>query len=235
MLVGSVAGATSALALNHGAGTNALAARGGARPQIVVGEAARSIPTPPPDPRPIVTFGDSLTESYGVPQSQSYPVQLAAILGQNLISAPFEGKTTGEAVALLPQALALNPRLMVIEFGTNDSCTGVPVQTALAHLETILTLLDARRISAVLVGTHYDATHHNTSPLCSHYVPYAQGWDNGLVALALRHQAGFVLDVLHGLATQVDHYHPLADGYLAMAERVAPAVMAVEAASRPAL
>ena len=243
MVVGSMAGAVTALSLNHGAATNAFAtvspqtvipqtaSRQQAQPMVVAGTA----PTPPPDTRPIVAFGDSLTLSWGVPASQSYPVDLQQLLGEKVLAAGFEGKTTAQAIDLLPQALALDPRLMVVQFGTNDACLGMPVAVALQHMETILRALDARHIAAVIVGTHYDSTRHNSSPICAHYLPYDQSWDQGLANLALRHGAGLVLDVLNGLPAQADGYHPVATGYAVMAQRVATVVRIVEGQLRPSL
>jgi peptidoglycan/LPS O-acetylase OafA/YrhL/lysophospholipase L1-like esterase len=245
IVVGSVAGAVSALSINHGAATNAFAkvvapqtpqtaSQTQAQP-MVTGHLAQSRPTPAPDARPIVAFGDSLTESWGVPEANSYPVIMGGLLGQKVIAAGFEGKTTAQAIDLLPQALADNPRLMVVQFGTNDACLGVPMATALANLDTILGTLDARHIESVIVGTHFDSTRHGHSPICARWVPYSQNWDAGLTALAQRHHSGLVLDVLEGTAAQPDGYHPDAAGYATMAERVAVAVRAVEMAARPSL
>jgi peptidoglycan/LPS O-acetylase OafA/YrhL/lysophospholipase L1-like esterase len=244
IVVGSVAGAVSALSLNHGAATNAFANVAPQPPQtasqtqaqpMVTGHLAQSTPTPAPDTRPIVAFGDSLTESWGVPVANSYPVIMQGLLGQKVIAAGFEGKTTAQAIDLLPQALAFNPRLVVVQFGTNDACLGVPMPTALANLDTILSTLDGRHIEAVIVGTHFDSTRHGHSPICARWVPYSQSWDAGLTVLAQRHHSGLVLDVLQGTAAQPDGYHPDAAGYATMAERVSVAVRAVEVAARPSL
>lgn len=231
MVMGTVAGSGSALFLARGAATNALAAAPPPRP--VIAQIAQATSAPAPDPRPIVAFGDSLTMSWGATPAQSYPAVLQGILGQQVLTAGFEGKTTAQAVALLPQVLALDPRMVVVEFGTNDACLGVPVASALGNIATILNELTSRHIAAVIVGTHYDLTRHNDSPICAHWTPYAQSWDAGLTALAQLHHAGLALNVLQGVPAQVDGYHPLPPDYAMVAQRVAVPVRAVETGRLP--
>jgi lysophospholipase L1-like esterase len=133
-----------------------------------------------------------------------------------------------EIVGHLPEIVAENPKLVVVEFGTNEANVNKPISYAISGLEYILDTLDAHHIAAVLVGTHVDAQHLAVNLRGTDYGTYDGNWDAALQALAARHHAGLVTDVLHGLAVQADGYHPLAAGYAVMAARIAPEVRAVE-------
>ena len=225
MVAGALSGAASALTLNvELSGTAATAAR-----TLPVG---RSLPAPPVDTRPVVAFGDSLTYGFGVTPDHSYPAVLQGLLGQPVIRLGFPGKGTAVGVAHLPDVLALDPRLVVLAFGSVDACLAVPMATAAKNLDTILTVLDAHHVPAVIVGTHLGPERVPKQPACPSWVPYLQDWDSALTALAARHGSGLVLDVLRGLGSQPDGYHPDLAGYAAMAERMVGAIRAVETIER---
>jgi peptidoglycan/LPS O-acetylase OafA/YrhL/lysophospholipase L1-like esterase len=220
-ILGGVAGAVAALSLNHGVADRALARE----------QAVPPPPPPPPllgDPRPVVAVGDSLTLSWGVPVTQSYPVALGKVLGEPVIALPYNGKMAWEVVPRLAEVLAVNPKLVVVEFGTNEANVGKPISYAISGLETILSTLDAHHVAVVLVGTHVDHDHLARNLVGTAYATYGAQWDRALEALAARHHAGLVVDVLGGLAVQRDGYHPLAAGYAVMGNRVAEAVRARE-------
>jgi acyl-CoA thioesterase-1 len=225
-IAGALFGTASALSLTPGLPTSAAASGTTAEP------VARAVPAPrlppPPDTRPVVAFGDSLTDGFGVPASESYPAVLQGLLGQTVIRRGFPGKPTAVGASELPGIIALGPRLVIVAFGSVDACLGVPAAMAAANLETILTSLDAHHIPAVIVGTHL-GPERIPLPACVNYTPYERNWDSALTALAARHGSGLVLDILHGLGAQRDGYHPDVPGYAAMAERMLPTVRAIEA------
>jgi acyl-CoA thioesterase-1 len=227
-LVGCISGAGAALAVGHDASATGFARVVTTnRPAIILPAKAR-VATLLHDPRPIVAFGDSLTESYGVPPDQSYPAVLGRLLGEQVISRGYSGKMAFQAQAFLPDVLAVNPKLVIIEFGTNEANTGRPISVAIAGLEGLLNVFDAHHIASVLVGTRVDSTHlGNLVP--PGWATYAGDWDDALRALAQRHHVGVVTNVLDGLTTQPDRYHPLAAGYATVAQRVMEAVRSVEA------
>ena len=68
----------------------------------------------------IVAFGDSLTAGKGAPKGSSYPDVLAQKLGREVINMGVSGETAVQAPARLPQVLAQNPYMVLIEFGGND-------------------------------------------------------------------------------------------------------------------
>jgi acyl-CoA thioesterase-1 len=226
MIAGVLCGAASALSLNLSISGHAAT---GAAPAEPVG---RALPALPADGRPVVAYGDSLTDGFGVTPAQSYPAALQALLGEPVIRRGFPGKGAAVGVAALPEILALQPRLVVVEFGSVDACLGVPMAVARDNLDTLLTGLDAHHVPAVIVGTHLGPERIARPPACLAWTPYLQDWDAALEALARRHGSGLVLDVLHGLGAQPDGFHPDVAGYAAMAERIVGTVEAVEATTR---
>jgi acyl-CoA thioesterase-1 len=224
---GALAGVAAALGVSIAARTGVAAAPG---PVVAVQPVAR--PAPPPDPRPVVAYGDSLTFGWGVPRDYSYPVVLQGLIDQPVIGVGLPGKTSATGLAGLPTVLADDPRAVLLEFGSVDACLGVPMATAEANLDRILTILGSHGIPAVLVGTHVGPDRLPTRAACPNIADYEAPWDAALQTLARRHSCGLVLDVLHGLGAQPDGYHPDAPGYAAMAERLAGPLLVLEATAR---
>jgi len=168
------------------------------------------------DLRPVVAFGDSHTEGIGAIPERAYPAVLERLLGVPVENAGWRGETAFEALSRLPQeVLDRDPRLVLVEFGGNEALRGEPVERALSGLDAILAELSSRRVPTILVGV--------TIP------EYGSAWDDGLRALAIRHDAELVLHALDGIlgdpaCTSDDEWHLNANGYRKLAERLAPVV-----------
>ena len=105
----------------------------------------------------IIAFGDSLTAGAGVPQSASYPADLARLMAQahssyRVINRGVSGDTTTDALQRLPAVIALHPRWVLLEFGGNDGLRGLPLSTTRAHLQTMIAALQKAGIHVLLVG-----------------------------------------------------------------------------------
>jgi acyl-CoA thioesterase I len=164
---------------------------------------------------PVVCFGDSLTEGWGVEPEEAYPAQLARLLGLPVVNAGWRGDRAVDATDRFEQqVLACGPRLVLLWFGANEAAQGDPVETALDGLDRFLARLRVRRIPALLVGAPYE--------------PYGDGFHVGLEALAVRHGALVAWDpapeVRRNADLRVDAEHPNAAGHLRLAQALAPLV-----------
>lgn len=174
-------------------------------------------PHPAPEPRgPIVAFGDSYTAGFGASANESYPIVLAANLGLAVLNKGVSGETANESLARLHRdVLSLEPELVIVEFGANEAFRSQSVSTCLEALEQILAALRGAGIQVVLVGVHVFA--------------FQENFDEALRALAQRHDAALVLDVLDGVLhdpqlSDEAGYHPNGPGYRIMESRIRPEV-----------
>jgi lysophospholipase L1-like esterase len=89
----------------------------------------------------VVCFGDSITKGQLAGADESYPAQLARLLGVEAINSGVGGNTTDAAMQRFEKdVLAHQPAAVVILFGTNDSAMVGPHKwkTPLAKYETNL-------------------------------------------------------------------------------------------------
>jgi lysophospholipase L1-like esterase len=86
----------------------------------------------------IVAFGDSLTAGVGATLENSYPGQLAKILGRDIENAGRSGDTTASALARLKKdVLSKNPDLVLVTLGGNDLKNRVELGESMERLEKI--------------------------------------------------------------------------------------------------
>ena len=95
--------------------------------------------------RPIVCFGDSLTEGYGagglgvVDQSRSYPAFLQRRVSVPVVNAGISGDTTAGALARVEtHVLSNDPQMVIVFIGANDFFQGRPMLEAKANIQTII-------------------------------------------------------------------------------------------------
>jgi acyl-CoA thioesterase-1 len=177
-------------------------------------EAAPSAqPSSPSDSRPvIVAFGDSLTAGFGADAGKSYPDFLQRELDRGglryrVVNAGISGETTTDALARLSTVSALNPAVVIVEFGGNDGLRGLPVPTTRSNLEQIVVALKASGAQVLLAGM----------TLPPNYGPdYIAAFQRVYSDLAARQKVALVPFLLEGVAgtsrMQRDGLHPTADG-----------------------
>ena len=84
-----------------------------------------------PDSRPVIlAFGDSITAGYGVGADESYPAQLQKELdakgyAYRVVNQGVSGSSTIGALGRLTQALAVQPHIVILQFGGNDPSSGI--------------------------------------------------------------------------------------------------------------
>jgi acyl-CoA thioesterase-1 len=105
----------------------------------------------------IVALGDSLTAGYGLPQNQSFPVQLEAALkvrGQavRVVNAGVSGDTATAALQRLDWALPDDASAVIVELGGNDALQGIPPEGTKQALATIIKKLQAKDLPVLLAG-----------------------------------------------------------------------------------
>jgi acyl-CoA thioesterase I len=118
------------------------------------------------------------------------------------------GATTKDAVANLPQVIALHPAVVIVEFGGNDGLRGLPLDQTRHNLDDVLTTLLNARIRVLLAGI----------TLPPNYGPdYIRSFDQVFRDLAAKHHTAFVPMIYKNLINvpntiQGDGIHPTAKG-----------------------
>lgn len=157
----------------------------------------------------VVAFGDSLTAGYGAPKGSAYPAVLAAKLGREVVNLGMSGETAAHAPSRLPEVLAQNPHMVLIEFGANDFMQNRRMEDALAAVAEIVDVVQQAGAVAVIVDTG--------APGMGHY-------SRAYKKLAEEKGAVFVPGILEGIFNKrqykSDMVHPNAAGYEIVAERV---------------
>ena len=105
----------------------------------------------------IVALGDSLTAGYGLPNGQSFPVQLEDALrkrGHNVrvLNAGVSGDTAAAALRRLDWALPDEADAVIVELGGNDALQGLPPEATEAALSTIVEKVQAKGLPVLLAG-----------------------------------------------------------------------------------
>jgi acyl-CoA thioesterase-1 len=90
--------------------------------------------------RPVLlAMGDSLTAGFGVPSELSYPSQLQTALdargySYRVVNQGVSGSTTVAALGRMSRALALQPEIVILQFGGNDSQYAIPKNVTVDNL-----------------------------------------------------------------------------------------------------
>lgn len=158
----------------------------------------------------IVAFGDSLTAGYGAGGVQnSYPAVLERLSGKRVINLGLSGDTADNAPTRLPEVLAQNPDMVLIEFGGNDRMRGGSARRAAEAVSQIVDAVQAAGAVAIIVDTG--------GPQMGEYTRVYK-------KIAKEKQAVFVPGILQGIfnkrSLKSDMIHPNAAGYQLIAQRV---------------
>jgi acyl-CoA thioesterase-1 len=161
----------------------------------------------------VIALGDSLTYGTGASPAASYPALLAARTGWRIHNAGVPGDTASQACARLPDLVATHrPALVLVLVGGNDFLRRLPdagIREALAAC--VGHARDADAAVAVIPVPRPALTGLADAPL---YAETARALDVPLIDAGLS-------ELLRLPAMRADAVHLNADGYRAMAERVA--------------
>jgi acyl-CoA thioesterase I len=173
----------------------------------------------------IVAFGDSLTAGFGLPQGETFPVQLEAALkargaSVGVVNAGVSGDTAGAALKRLDWALPQDASAVIIELGGNDALEGIPTEAIKTSLEKIIEAVQAKGLPILLAGMEAPRNMGKD---------YVTAFAAIYTDLAARHGLvlyPFFLDgvVLDDSLMQGDGIHPNAKGVARIVELIIPKV-----------
>jgi len=183
------------------------------------------VPPAHAEPKTILAFGDSLTAGYGLPQPDSFTVQLEAALRKagddaRVNNAGVSGDTTAGGRARLGWALATAPDAVIVELGANDGLRGLDPKETEANLDAILAEIKKRGLAVLLTGMRAPPNLGEE---------YGAEFDGLFPRLAKKHGILFYPFFLDGVAAvpelnQADGIHPNARGVAEIVRRMLPLV-----------
>jgi acyl-CoA thioesterase I len=165
---------------------------------------------PPRATGPWVAFGDSLTEGYGATPGHDYPTLLGRRLGVSISNLGASGETTSDGLKRIEDVARLQPRVVLLCFGGNDSLNGEPASRTFANLGQIIDRLQSEGSFVVLIGIRSASLRDKNQ---AHFAK-----------LAREKEVLYVPDMLKGLAFKpvymADAIHPNDAGYARIADRL---------------
>lgn len=197
-------------------------------------------------PLKFVVLGDSTSVGVGTSPENSFPWLLATRLGEKffvtLDVVGVGGATTKDLPGQVDKALALQPDLILVEIGANDTTHIVPLRKVEKSIKEALDELQASGVKLVVAGP----PHMGTSPAFPQPLRMVSGWRGAAVGRRIEEAANErkipYIDLAGGTEDQfrndpeayysVDWFHPGAGGYKLWAEVMYPTVLAE--AERPA-
>jgi acyl-CoA thioesterase-1 len=109
------------------------------------------------EPVTLLAFGDSLTQGYGLPQSDGFVPVLERWLNDNgaevtVINGGVSGDTTAGGAARIAWSLTPEVDAVLVALGGNDLLRGIEPAETRANLDAILTETTSRSLPTLLVG-----------------------------------------------------------------------------------
>lgn len=186
-----------------------------------------------------VVLGDSTSVGVGTTPDNSYPWLLASWLGDrfhvSLEVVGFGGATTADvADEQVDRAIALQPDLVLVEIGANDTTHLTPLRKVQDKIATALDRMQAEGIALVVAGP----PNMGTSPVMPEPLRTVSGWRGAAVGRRIENEvrkrdipyidlAGGTRNEFRGNPEKyysADWFHPGAGGYRLWAEVMYPTV-----------
>jgi lysophospholipase L1-like esterase len=160
----------------------------------------------------VLAFGDSLTFGTGASEAESYPAQLAQLIGRRVVREGVPGEVSAAGLERLPAMLDEHrPALLVLCHGGNDFLRRLSKEAAAANVRAMVGLAKSRGVAVVLVGTP-EPGFGVTPP----------GFYKAIAAeFRIPYDGEVIGRILKEASLKSDPIHPNARGYRLMAERVA--------------
>ena len=160
----------------------------------------------------VLAFGDSLTYGTGADERESYPAQLALLIGRKVARAGVPGEISGDGLARLPEALEEHqPKLLLLCHGGNDFLRRLSKQQVAANVRAMIRLAKSRGVDIVLIGT----------PEPGLAVSAPEFYAEIAKEFGIPYEDGVIGKILRDASLKSDAIHPNARGYRLIAERVA--------------
>jgi acyl-CoA thioesterase I len=173
----------------------------------------------------ITALGDSLTAGYGLPSHESLPAQLETKLKNKnfkikIENAGVSGDTTAGGLARVEWSIAPQTQGVMLALGANDMLRGLSIEEAQKNLETIIEILQKKKISVFLIGMKANLNYGEK---------YRADFDALFPRLAQKYNTAFYPFLLDKVALNPalnlkDGLHPNAQGISIIAESLMPHV-----------
>jgi len=165
---------------------------------------------PPTAAGPWVAFGDSLTEGFGATEGNDYPAVLGRKLGVSIRNLGKSGETTSEGLNRVEEVARMEPRVVLLCFGGNDSLNQESRKQTFVNLARIIDRLHQVGSFVVLIGIRSASLRDYN--------------EEHFAKLARDKRVLYLPDMLRGLAFKPvymsDAIHPNDAGYEKIAERL---------------
>jgi len=172
----------------------------------------------------IIAFGDSLVFGKGAEAERDFPSELSRRLGREIINAGVIGDTTEEALLRLDTDVLLkDPKIVIVLLGGNDVIQGKSIEKTAENIRTIITRIQEKGAIVILVGVQGGL--------------FADRLRDPFHALAEETNVAYVPNILRGIIGNFvyssDTVHPNSEGYKIMADRIFPALAALDTTAEP--
>lgn len=205
----------------------AAAACGGASGDVENVNARTTLPGSPAAPavarEHVVIVGTSLTAGLGLDPELAYPALIeakidSAGLPYTVINAGISGETSAGLLSRIDWLLEGAFDVIVVETGANDGLRGLPIATARANIDSVLTRIRAARPEAEIILVQMEAPPNLGRA-------YTTAFREMYRELATEHDATLMPFLLEGVAgepamNQADGIHPNEQGARRVAENV---------------
>jgi acyl-CoA thioesterase-1 len=172
----------------------------------------------------ILVLGDSLSAEYGLARGAGWVGLMEKRLKDEkidamIINASVSGETTSGGRTRLPSLLArYHPSIVIIELGANDGLRGLPVATAEANLNAMITSAQKANAQVLLIGMKIPPNYGRA---------YTERFSAMYAKLANEKKTMLVPFLLQGVADrdelfQADRIHPTADAQPKLLNNVWP-------------
>jgi len=160
----------------------------------------------------LLAFGDSLTFGTGAGENESYPAQLARLIGRRVVGEGLPGEVSAAGLARLPAMLDQHqPRLLLLCHGGNDFLRRQSKTAAAENVRGMIRLARERGVDVLLIGT----------PEPGLTVSPPEFYREIAKELRIPYEGEVLSKILKDSTLKADQVHPNAQGYRLMAERVA--------------
>ena len=167
----------------------------------------------------IVSFGDSLTEGYGLNREDSYPKQLEEKLISNgfdviVFNSGISGETSTSANSRKEWVLNLNPDIVILVTGANDGFRGIKTNIIKQNIVDIIDFFNEKNVKVILGAVPMS---ENLGEI------YVKEFENMYKEISQEKEVFFIENFLEGVVAneklnQKDRIHPTKEGYTYIVE-----------------